>query len=76
MVSAASRIRKTGRSELDASHLPNLDRLAGCSACGLTDPVAPGITPGSGPGHMALFGYDPVKYLLGRGVLEAVGDRG
>ena len=64
---------ETGKSELETARLPNLDGLAGESACGLTDPVMPGVTPGSGPGHMSLFGYDPVKYLMGRGVLEGLG---
>ncbi|MXY45438.1 MAG: 2,3-bisphosphoglycerate-independent phosphoglycerate mutase [Chloroflexi bacterium] len=63
----------TGKSELETAYLPSLDRLAQHSAGGLTTPVMSGITPGSGPGHMALFGYDPVKYLMGRGVLEALG---
>jgi 2,3-bisphosphoglycerate-independent phosphoglycerate mutase len=63
----------SGRSELEQAHIPQLDRLAQESLCGLTVPVAPGVTPGSGPGHMALFGYDPERYTVGRGVLEALG---
>jgi 2,3-bisphosphoglycerate-independent phosphoglycerate mutase len=66
-------VPEKGGSELQVARTPNLDALVARGVCGLFDPVAPGITPGSGPGHFAIFGYHPITYNIGRGVLSACG---